>query len=636
MKNLKIYFKIIIIFILQLIFVANIFAGNYKNLAVNSYFAEKSSKDLEREAFLALLEDSKDLFDTDTDITFEKDRFIQLPDEIPEYKKEEVCIFKRINQEHTGVYIPPKGKTIFIGDLHGDLDALEKILIQTNFEQRIKDGEDLKIVFLGDYIGRGKKSIEVLKRLLELKKKYPLKVFLLRGNHETEEMSLNDGFFDEIKEKYGNFGSKEVLDKANELFDKLSLLLITGKNKKKKSIMAVHGGLVIFKKQGREVFSKIVFFVKNILKMLSFKNHILWSDPLSDTENLRKSGIYCFPESALDQLNKEQGIHLIRAHQVMSAPKEAITWDKKLLTVFSTGGRSKDSAYEGQVHSPYYVEVDLETFDGWEKEHVIPIEFDGDKEAREKLVLLARSIFPDISEIEGWTVEKSDKDGFRRSQILRKSGRNLQIEAVSGIEALLYHGGEDGVIRTIKIDYINKEEHLIIKKYKYGEVIHSISKIISINELVSYGDNVEWYIRYYLEYLTEEQKKQWDDCKLEVIEVLDNYLKKFLWKKSEFFWLKGKIIYKWNKILKSRYSFVIRINSKEMMLKCYGKVITKIPLQYFLFNINRKNSIIELLHDYFSANNKYSFLEDELLGLWSCEEQEIAVDSSSKVCESAA
>lgn len=63
-----------------------------------------------------------------------------------------------------------------IGDIHGEFDKLLKLISLLNLKK-----EDL-LVFLGDYIDRGKKSFEVIEYLYELNKKY--NCIFLRGNHE--------------------------------------------------------------------------------------------------------------------------------------------------------------------------------------------------------------------------------------------------------------------------------------------------------------------------------------------------------------------------------------------------------------------------------------------------------------------
>ena len=63
---------------------------------------------------------------------------------------------------------------------------------------------DEKYVFLGDYVDRGKQSLETIMLLFCLKVKNPTKVILLRGNHESEAVNKFYGFFDECI-KYLNF-----------------------------------------------------------------------------------------------------------------------------------------------------------------------------------------------------------------------------------------------------------------------------------------------------------------------------------------------------------------------------------------------------------------------------------------------
>ena len=71
-------------------------------------------------------------------------------------------------------------KTIAIGDIHGNLAALDDPLVRLIPEL---NGQDT-VIFLGDYIDRGKQSIETIALMMCYKIKYPENFFLLRGNHE--------------------------------------------------------------------------------------------------------------------------------------------------------------------------------------------------------------------------------------------------------------------------------------------------------------------------------------------------------------------------------------------------------------------------------------------------------------------
>ena len=71
------------------------------------------------------------------------------------------------------------GRTFAIGDLHGDLHALDRLLARL---PRL-DGDDT-LVFLGDYVDRGPHSAQVVDRVRRLGDWIPAKVVALRGNHE--------------------------------------------------------------------------------------------------------------------------------------------------------------------------------------------------------------------------------------------------------------------------------------------------------------------------------------------------------------------------------------------------------------------------------------------------------------------
>ena len=71
-------------------------------------------------------------------------------------------------------------RQIAVGDIHGCFDLL-KALIEKII--RFTPDEDM-LIFMGDYIDRGKKSKEVVRYLGALKEKLPDNVILLKGNHE--------------------------------------------------------------------------------------------------------------------------------------------------------------------------------------------------------------------------------------------------------------------------------------------------------------------------------------------------------------------------------------------------------------------------------------------------------------------
>jgi len=91
-------------------------------------------------------------------------------------------MLKNLFSKNNGKYSLPEGVRLYaIGDIHGRADLLDQLLTLIAADNR--EVKKFQLIFLGDYIDRGKNSPAVLDRLIALKNKRPQDTFL-KGNHE--------------------------------------------------------------------------------------------------------------------------------------------------------------------------------------------------------------------------------------------------------------------------------------------------------------------------------------------------------------------------------------------------------------------------------------------------------------------
>ncbi|CAD7926726.1 unnamed protein product [Amoebophrya sp. A25] len=189
------------------------------------------------------------------------------------------------------------------GDIHGQFyDLLELFRVGGNCPET-------SYLFMGDFVDRGFYSVETFLLLLALKVRYPDRMFLIRGNHESRQITQVYGFYDECLRKYG---SVNVWRYCVEIFDYLALSALI-----EDRIFCVHGGL-----------SPVISNLDEI-RAIDRKCEVphdgamcdlLWSDPeetLGWGLSPRGAG-FLFGGDVVRQFNQVNDIDLIgRAHQLV-------------------------------------------------------------------------------------------------------------------------------------------------------------------------------------------------------------------------------------------------------------------------------------------------------------------------------
>jgi len=177
-------------------------------------------------------------------------------------------------------------------------------------------------LFLGDYVDRGKQSLETICLLLAYKIKYPNNFYLLRGNHEASIVNKTYGFYDECKKKCEG----KIWKLFSEVFNWMPVSAIID-NK----ILCMHGGL----SKELEKIDQINKIIRptdvpdkgiiNIIKGLLCD--ILWSDPSEeingDWEKNERGVSFVFSKNVVNRFLENNNIDLIvRAHQVIKMENE--------------------------------------------------------------------------------------------------------------------------------------------------------------------------------------------------------------------------------------------------------------------------------------------------------------------------
>ena len=242
------------------------------------------------------------------------------------------------------VEVPPVGEAIIVGDIHAALESLTHILKNSNFMEKAKGGEDILLIFLGDYGDRGFHSPEVYYVVLKLKELFPERVVLMRGNHEGPDdlLASPHDLPIHLNRKFGERGS-EVYLKLRELFNHLYNAVLIDER-----YILLHGGA-----PSEASTVDDIAYAHEKHPSERHLEEILWSDPwegIKGTYASPRGAGRLFGENVTDGLLKMLGVKvLIRGHE----PSEEgfkTNHNGKVLTIFSRRGSPYYNNYGAYLH----------------------------------------------------------------------------------------------------------------------------------------------------------------------------------------------------------------------------------------------------------------------------------------------
>lgn len=221
---------------------------------------------------------------------------------------------------------PVKSPVTVCGDIHGQFhDLLELFKIAGGFPS--DSNMSTNYIFLGDYVDRGYFSLETFTLMMILKVKYPQHITLVRGNHESRQITQVYGFYEECLTKYG---STMVWKYCCQVFDFLTLsAIIDGR------ILCIHGGLSPEIRMLDQI--RVLSRAQEVPHEGGFCD-LVWSDPDNvDTWAISPRGAgWLFGAKVAREFNHINNLQLIaRAHQLVMEGFRYHFPDKDVVTVWS-------------------------------------------------------------------------------------------------------------------------------------------------------------------------------------------------------------------------------------------------------------------------------------------------------------
>ncbi|CAJ0562649.1 unnamed protein product, partial [Mesorhabditis spiculigera] len=221
----------------------------------------------------------------------------------------------------------PKGKTLVVGDIHGNFNELWRIIHAWRSDVT-GGGPDQSIVFLGNIISGAPRALECFTMILAYKVLFPDQVFLIRGNHE--DLDYIRPFGERVANRYY---AREVFDMLHHFFKILPSAGLIDER-----ILCMHGLMSLdltpeLLREGWEVSEKPTPYD-------DMTKHLRWNEPAKDVDGYapnpyRDFGQQCGVKAIEEAMESFNVQFIIRGQQMM--PNGVQSFDRlRLVTVFSS------------------------------------------------------------------------------------------------------------------------------------------------------------------------------------------------------------------------------------------------------------------------------------------------------------
>ncbi|KAF6770979.1 hypothetical protein AHF37_10772 [Paragonimus kellicotti] len=255
------------------------------------------------------------------------------PAQLSELEISNICVLLNeiFMEEPSCLSLKLDDQLYIVGDTYGHYTHLLQIL------NGLGHPPARSYLFLGNYVNRGDKSIETITLLFAYKLLYPCNIYLLRGNHECEQLGREYGFYAECSRRFSPRLWAVLMDTFNYLPAAAVIENIVFCSHSGISPSIIYSGHTGAK--ALQDYISVWIPRPTVIETSLLLTHLTWSEPdiqVSQWERNPAGLGYLFGPAAVDQFCNQFGIyHIVRSNEMIPSGYQFFSGSNKLVTIFS-------------------------------------------------------------------------------------------------------------------------------------------------------------------------------------------------------------------------------------------------------------------------------------------------------------